>query len=443
MLQKVKIIGAGLAGSEAALQLANQGFSVQLYEMRPHQSTVAHTGDKIAQLVCSNSFKGLGKTTAHGLLKNELELLGSFLLSIAQKARVPAGESLTVDRDLFSDLVEKKITSTQNITLHREEVVDFSENIPTLVAAGPLASEALSQSIFKSLGSEKLHFFDAIAPVVEADSIDFNHAYYKNRWERGETADFINCPLDKDTYEKIIDKLVEADSVEPKPFEKNELFEGCLPIEEMARRGRETLRYGPMRPVGLYDPEGKRWHAVVQLRAENAQKTLFNMVGFQTRLKWGTQKEVFSMIPALKNAQFVRLGCMHRNTFIESPKLLDPSLQLKRDIQTQSKLPPLWFAGQITGAEGYTEAIATGWDAAWNMANMLKNGKNNLLPHPSCIRSLVDHLVAPNPDFQPMNFNFGLVPNLEGFKKKEKKERQAQLAEESVLEWIRESKIHQ
>lgn len=439
---RVKVIGGGLAGCEAALQLASYGFLVDLYEMRPKVNTPAHRGGDLAQLVCSNSFKGIAKTTAHGLLKNELTLLGSFLIELAKEAQVPAGESLTVNREIFSTLVEKKILECPAITLHREEVTSLEDDLPTLVAAGPLASESLTNSIFKSLGSERLHFFDAIAPVVEADSIDFNHAFYMNRWEKGETADFINCPLDKETYNAFVEKLREADSVEPRPFEKNELFEGCLPIEEMARRGTETLRYGPMRPIGLgFGNEGKKWHAVIQLRAENAQKTLFNMVGFQTRLKWNTQKELFAMVPALKNARFARLGCMHRNTFIESPKLLDPTLQLKRGLPGCEKFPPIWFAGQITGAEGYTEAVATGWYAAWNMACSLKHGVPQLLPKESCIRSLIDQLVSPNPDFQPMNFNFGLLPHLTEMKKKNKKEILGNQAEEAVIEWIRKKYI--
>lgn len=439
---RVKVIGGGLAGCEAALQLASYGFLIDLYEMRPKVNTPAHRGGDLAQLVCSNSFKGIAKTTAHGLLKNELTLLGSFLIELAKEAQVPAGESLTVNREIFSALVEKKILECPAITLHREEVTSLEDDLPTLVAAGPLASESLTNSIFKSLGSERLHFFDAIAPVVEADSIDFNHAFYMNRWEKGETADFINCPLDKETYNAFVEKLREADSVEPRPFEKTELFEGCLPIEEMARRGTETLRYGPMRPIGLgFGNEGKKWHAVIQLRAENAQKTLFNMVGFQTRLKWNTQKELFAMVPALKNARFARLGCMHRNTFIESPKLLEPTLQLKRGLPGCEKSPPIWFAGQITGAEGYTEAIATGWYAAWNMACSLKHGVPQLLPKESCIRSLIDQLVSPNPDFQPMNFNFGLLPHLIEMKKKNKKEILGNQAEEAVIEWIRKKYI--
>ncbi len=431
------MIGGGLAGCEAALQLASRGFQVDLFEMRPHRQTPAHRDGKLAQLVCSNSFKGLEKTSAHGLLKNELKLLGSFLLNAAETARVPAGESLTVDRDVFSDSVERLILETPGITLHRDEVTTLESEFPTLVAAGPLASEALTNDIFTRLGSERLHFFDAIAPVIEADSIDMNHAFFRNRWEKGETADFINCPLDKETYDLFVAKLREADSVELKPFEKKELFEGCLPVEEMARRGTETLRFGPMRPVGLgLGNNGRKWYAVIQLRAENKQKTLFNMVGFQTRLKWGVQKEIFTLVPALKNAAFARFGCMHRNTFIESPKLLTDTLRLRGDLPGTENLPPIWFAGQITGAEGYTEAIATGWYAAWNMAQTLLHGAPTPLPEESCIGSLMKHLTSENEDFQPMNFNFGLLPHNREYKKKEKKTVLGIEAENAVRRWI-------
>jgi methylenetetrahydrofolate--tRNA-(uracil-5-)-methyltransferase len=368
-------------------------------------------------------------------------MLGSFLLQIAEKTSVPAGESLTVNRDLFSEEVEKLILSTPNITLHREEVQSLEGNLPTIVAAGPLASDTLADDIFKRLGSERLHFFDAIAPVVETDSIDFDYAFYKNRWEKGETEDFINCPLDKETYDLFVQKLREAESVEPRPFEKHELFEGCLPVEEMARRGTETLRYGPMRPVGLgINPTGRKWHAVIQLRAENAQKTLFNMVGFQTRLKWGTQKEIFSLVPALRNARFARLGCMHRNTFIESPKLLDETLRLRPELPCAKGIPPTWFAGQITGAEGYTEAIATGWYAAWNLASTLLYGNSNPLPPESCIASLLRQLVSPNENFQPMNFNFGLLPHLQDMKKKNKKEILGEQAISAITQWLQKNK---
>jgi methylenetetrahydrofolate--tRNA-(uracil-5-)-methyltransferase len=403
----IKVIGGGLAGCEAALQLACRGFEVDLYEMRKGEGkTPAHKTSNLAELVCSNSFKGTQLTSAHGLLKNELKMLGSFLLQAAEKAKVPAGESLSIDRELFSKEVENLIAKSGKITLHSEECTEISKT-PTLVAAGPLCSEALAEQIKELTGGKFLHFFDAVAPVIESDSIDYAHTFAMNRYEKGSTADFINCPLDKETYLEFVKKLQEADSVEEKAFEKKELFEGCLPIEEMARRGTDTLRFGPMRPVGL----GKHY-AVIQLRAENVQKTLYNMVGFQTRLKWNTQKEIFGTVPALKNAEFARLGCMHRNTFIESPKLLDNTLKFSTDV---------WFAGQITGAEGYTEAIATGWYAAWNMANALQGREPVSLPHGTCIRALIEAITAPNENFEPMNFNFGLLPRPENLRKSEKK----------------------
>jgi methylenetetrahydrofolate--tRNA-(uracil-5-)-methyltransferase len=421
---RVKIIGGGLSGCEAALQLACRGFEVDLYEMRKGAiKTPAHKTGDLAELVCSNSFKGTQLTSAHGLLKNELKMLGSFLLQAAEKARVPAGESLTVDRELFSKEVENLIKASGKITLHSEECTELVSEVPTLVAAGPLCSEALAKQIKELTGGEFLRFFDAIAPVVESDSIDYSQAFAMNRYEKGKTADFINCPLDKETYLEFVKRLQEADSVEEKPFEKRELFEGCLPIEEMARRGTDTLRFGPMRPVGL----GKHY-AVIQLRAENAQKTLYNMVGFQTRLKWSTQKEIFKIVPALKNAEFARLGCMHRNTFIESPKLLDSTLKTSANI---------WFAGQITGAEGYTEAIATGWYAAWNMANFLQAVEAAPIPSGTCIRALIDAIIAPNESFQPMNFNFGLLPRPEGLRKSEKKDFLIQQAQKKIYIFIR------
>jgi len=408
----LRVIGGGLSGCEAALQLACRGFNVDLYEMRKGEGkTPAHKTRNLAELICSNSFKGTQLTSAHGLLKNELKILGSFLLQAAEKARVPAGESLTVDREIFSGEVEHLMTDSKKITLHPKECIDLNSDIPTLVAAGPLCSEALGEQIKKITGEEFLHFFDAVAPVIESDSIDHSLAYAMNRHEKGNSADFINCPLDKETYLEFVKRLQEADSVEEKPFEKGELFEGCLPIEEMARRGTDTLRFGPMRPIGL----GKHY-AVIQLRAENAQKTLYNMVGFQTRLKWNSQKEIFRLVPALKNAEFARLGCMHRNTFIESPKLLDTTLKLAKGSL------PLWFAGQITGAEGYTEAIATGWYVAWNMANYMHGREPELLPQGTCIKALIEAITAPNEHFQPMNFNFGLLPRPENLRKNIKKD---------------------
>jgi methylenetetrahydrofolate--tRNA-(uracil-5-)-methyltransferase len=428
----IQVIGGGLSGCEAALQLAAQGFSVDLHEMRPKVSTPAHRTGHLAELVCSNSFKGLGLTSAHGLFKAELQKAGSKVLPLAFDSRVPAGESLAIDRDLFSAAVEAAIGAEPRITVHRDEVKTLDPHRWTLIATGPLSSEALTASLLELLPSEspsesptrnsrnRLFFFDSIAPVVEADSLDNEHLFAKNRWEKGDAPDFLNCPLDKETYLAFVAALTEADTVEPKPFEKGELFEGCLPIEEMARRGPETLRHGPMRPIGLRHPEtGKTPYAVVQLRAENRQKTLYNLVGFQTRLKWGTQKTILSMVPALREANFVRLGAMHRNTFLHSPTVLTPALRIHGT--------RIFCAGQITGAEGYTEALGTGLYAASTMAAALRGDDSFTWPSQTCLGALTTHLTSPNADFQPMNFNFGLLPKIDGIGKNQRKQAQIDL----------------
>lgn len=425
MNEIIQVIGGGLAGSEAALQLASRGYQVKLFEMRPHTQTPAHQTSNFAELVCSNSFKGTGLSSAHGLFKKELLSFGSKLLPLAIQASVDAGESLTVDREHFSRLVAEAIAAEDKIEVIREEVTSLDPNCWTLLAAGPLCSDQLAAWLFEYIGEKKLHFFDAIAPVVHADSIDMEHAYRKNRWDKGQTKDFINCPLDKETYQAFVSALVEADTVEPKPFEKKELFEGCLPIEEMARRGPETLSHGPMRPVGLMHPEtGKIPYAVVQLRSENKDNTLYNLVGFQTRLKWGTQKRILNMIPALQNAEFARLGAMHRNTFINAPKVLSPYLQLKGS--------KIFCAGQIIGAEGYTEAVGTGLYAALQLISHLEQGKGIDFPRTTCLGALTDFLTTPNEEYQPMNFNFGLLPPLEGVRKSQRKEKQVERTVESI-----------
>ncbi|MDB5103595.1 MAG: gid protein [Fibrobacteres bacterium] len=413
-MPRIKVIGGGLSGCEASLQLADAGLDVDLWEMRPQVTTPAHKTGDLAELVCSNSFKGLGLTSAHGLFKEELRLMGSRLISLAMESRVPAGESLAIDRAMFSAAVEKAIATHPRITLHREEAAGLDPEELTLVASGPLSSDRLTQSLFTLIGSQRLYFFDSIAPVVEYDSLDLEHTFAKNRWEKGTEPDFINCPLDKETYFAFVDALVAADTVEAKPFEKGQLFEGCLPVEEMARRGRETLRYGPMRPIGLRHPvTGKTPFAVIQLRAENRQRTLYNLVGFQTRLKWGTQKQIFSMVPALKDAAYARLGAMHRNTFLNSPQVMEPSLRIRNT--------RIFCAGQLTGAEGYTEAIGTGMYASSMILAHLRGDEGFTWPEASCLGALTRHLTDPNPDFQPMNFNFGLLPKVETASKKDKK----------------------
>jgi methylenetetrahydrofolate--tRNA-(uracil-5-)-methyltransferase len=405
---RIRVIGGGLAGSEAALTLARLGHEVDLYEMRPVRNTPAHSTANLAELVCSNSFKGLGASSAHGLLKEELLTYGSSLLPLAFQARIPAGESLAIDREDFSARVQAAIDANPAITLHREEVVAIDPDVWTIVAAGPLCSDALADAVGALVGASRLAFFDAIAPIVSADSLDFEHCWKANRWDKGDGADFINCSMDKETYHAFVAGLVEADAVEPKPFEPKELFEGCLPIEEMARRGPETLCHGPMRPVGLDDPRTGRWpHAVLQLRSENAEGTLYNLVGCQTRLKWGEQKRLFGMIPALAKAEFIRLGSMHRNSFVDSPRVLSRDFSLK-------VAPKVFLAGQITGAEGYTEALTTGHYAA-RMLHAKMGGSPLEWPSETALGSLVRFLTTPRPDdapvFQPMNFNFGLLPN--------------------------------
>lgn len=421
---KIRVIGGGLSGCEAALQLADAGVEVELWEMRPKVQTPAHKTSGLAELVCSNSFKGTAFTSAHGLFKEELRLAGSRLLPLAFASRVPAGESLAIDRQLFSDAVEKAMASHPRITLRREEATSLDPEVYTLVATGPLSSDALTQALFGLIGQERLYFFDSIAPVVELESLDLEHTFAKNRWDKGQEPDFLNCPMDKDTYFAFVEALVKADTVEPKPFEKGQLFEGCLPVEEMARRGKETLRYGPMRPIGLRDPRtDKNPFAVIQLRAENRQRTLYNLVGFQTRLKWGTQKEIFSLIPALRNAAFARFGAMHRNTFLNSPQVLEPTLRIKGT--------RIFCAGQLTGAEGYTEAIGTGLYSASMILASLRGEENPVWPERTCLGALTRHLTDPNPDFQPMNFNFGLLPKTEGHKR----DRKAQQIEACLKEW--------
>ncbi len=420
----IRVIGGGLSGCEAALQLADAGHEVELFEMRPSVPTPAHKTGNFAELVCSNSFKGLALTSAHGLLKEELVWFGSKLLPLAFAARVPAGESLALDREVFSALVQKAIEAHPKIRILREEVRDLDPEVWTVIATGPLTSETLAQKLFALIGSSRLFFFDSIAPVVMADSLEDEFLFAKNRWDKGEAPDFLNCPLDRDQYHAFVEALVAADTVEAKPFEKGQLFEGCLPIEEMARRGVETLCHGPMRPVGLRDPRtDKNPHAVIQLRAENRQKTLYNLVGFQTRLKWGTQKEIFTRIPGLRKASFARFGAMHRNTFIDSPKVLEPTLRIRG--------ARIFCAGQLTGAEGYTEALSTGLYAASCLHATLKGAEDFRWPPETCIGALTAHLTSPNPDFQPMNFNFGLLQVDPTWPKKQRKERQIKACQDA------------
>lgn len=411
---EVKVIGAGLAGSEAALQLAKRGIKVKLYEMRPKKSTGAHVTEKFAEFVCSNSLGAADCSNASGLLKKEMQILGGELINIAFENSVPAGGALAIDREGFSQKVTDIINANENIEVIREEITEIPDGI-VIMASGPLTSEPLANSIKDFTQSEHLHFFDAIAPIVEVDSIDFEKAFYASRYDKGE-ASYINCPMNKEEYAKFYDILINAPKIELKEFEKKaKFFESCLPIEVLASRGVDTLRFGPMKPVGLIDKRtGIENYAVVQLRQDNSAKTLYNLVGFQTNLKWGAQKELLHSIPGLENANIVRYGVMHRNTFINSPRLLNATLQTR-------KRPTLFFAGQITGTEGYTESIASGLLAGINAARYVNGEKLIELPKETILGALTHYISdEEHTKFQPINSNWGLVPPVE-LPKKERK----------------------
>ena len=405
-MEKVKVIGAGLAGSEAAWQLAQRGIAVELYEMKPHKKSPAHHSNTFAELVCSNSLRGDRLENAVGLLKEELRRLDSIIMACADATRVEAGGCLAVDRYGFSQMVTDKIRSHPNITVIEGEITEVPEG-PVIIATGPLTSDALSDSIGRYFGAEYLHFFDAAAPLVTVESIDMNEAWWQSRYDRG-TADYINCAMNKEQYEAFMTELLAAETAEVHGFENNNVFEGCMPVEVMASRGFETLRYGPLKPVGLTDPKtGREPYAVVQLRQDNADKTVFNLVGFQTHLKFGEQKRVFSMIPALKNAEFVRYGVMHRNTFLRSPGLLD---RYYADLRN----PLVAFAGQMTGVEGYVESTASGYLAAVAMAAKVQGRELPDFPKTTAIGALglyISDTTVEN--FQPMNINFSIISPLE------------------------------
>ena len=403
----VKVIGAGLAGSEAAWQLAERGISVALYEMKPHKMTPAHHSPYFAELVCSNSLRGDRLENAVGLLKEELRRCGSLILQCAEATRVEAGGCLAVDREGFARMVTEKVRNHPNITIVEEEITEIPEG-PVIIASGPLTSDALSAAIAEYFGETGyLHFFDAAAPLVTAESIDMDLAWWQSRYDRG-TPDYINCAMNREQYEAFIHELVNAQEAEVHGFEDKNVFEGCMPVEVMARRGFDTLRYGPLKPVGLVDPNtGKEPYAVVQLRQDNAEKTIFNLVGFQTHLKFGEQKRVFSMIPALANAEFVRYGVMHRNTFLQSPRLLDRYYADRRN-------PMVAFAGQMTGVEGYVESTASGFLAAVAMAARLQGREVPDFPKTTAIGALGLYISDSTVEnFQPMNINFSIISPLE------------------------------
>ena len=434
MIKPITIVGAGLAGSEAAWQCARRGIPVKLHEMRPARTTPAHQTEHFAELVCSNSLKSSSEYTAPWLLKEEMRRAGSLLLEIAQECSVPAGHALAVDRLSFSKAVTEAISREPLITVRREEFTSIDPGSLTILATGPLTSDALAADIARLTGSERLFFYDSISPIVEADSIDRSKVYMAARYDKG-TADYINCPMSKDEYDRFYDALIAAESVEEKDWEKLNYFEGCLPIEEIARRGRDTLRVGPMKPVGLIDPRnGKRPYAVVQLRQENLRADSYNLVGFQNHLKFGDQTAVLRLIPGLENARFSRHGQIHRNTYINSPELLHDTLQMKRH-------PNVLFAGQICGVEGYVESIATGLLAGAQAARLAAGESPVAPPRNSAFGSLMNYVTnADSKRFQPANITFDLLPPLETRirDRKERHQKQCEIALQAFDLWLTE-----
>ncbi len=444
----INVIGGGLAGTEAAYQIAKRGIKVKLYEMKPNKYSPAHANQNLAEIVCSNSFKSNLHTNACGLLKEELRAMDSLLIRIADNTAVPAGQALAVDREIFAKKVTEAIKSNPNIEVINEEVVDLEKLIEeaiTIVATGPLTADELAKNISKITAQDKLYFYDAAAPIVTKDSINFDIAFWGDRYEQEREKDeeieewkerlkntkdkqnYINLPMNKEEYENFYKNLIDAEVVELHQFEKREIFEGCMPIEIMAKRGEDTLRFGPLKPVGFTDPRtGKRPYALVQLRQDDTEGNIFNLVGFQTNLKYGEQKRVFSMIPGLENAEFVKYGVMHRNTFIDSSHLLTNTYKMK-------SIKNLYFAGQITGVEGYVESISSGLMAGINAANEFNGKKEFILPIETMTGALANYISTPNEKFQPMNANFGIVPGLEK-RIKDKKEKYKILADRALKE---------
>ncbi len=405
MVKTVNVIGAGLAGSEAAWQLAQAGVPVDLYEMRPVQSTPAHQTDKFAELVCSNSLRGNSLTNAVGVLKEEMRRLNSVIIHSADETAVPAGGALAVDREGFSALITKKVKGHPLVTVHNEEITKLPEGI-TIVATGPLTSEALAEEIASFNGSHGFYFYDAAAPIIDGTTIDREKVYLKSRYDKGEAA-YLNCAMNEEEFMAFYEALISAEVAELKTFEKEKFFEGCMPIEVMAKRGIKTMLFGPMKPVGLEDPKtGKRPYAVIQLRQDNAAASMYNMVGFQTHLKWGEQKRVFRLIPGLENAEFLRYGVMHRNSFMNSPELLRPTYQSRNR-------EDLFFAGQMTGVEGYVESAGSGLVAGMNAARLAKGEPLLEFPQETALGAMAYYIThAEGKHFQPMNANFGLFPSL-------------------------------
>ncbi len=428
----VHIVGSGLAGSEAAYFLAENGIGVNLYEMRPHKMTPAHKSGDCAELVCSNSLKSTAPESAPGILKAEMNSIGSLILSSANQTQVPGGEALTVNRELFSKNISEIIKNHTNINFVEEEVIEPFKNEITLIATGPLSSPAISKSIAGLIGSDDLYFYDAIAPIVDASTIDIENTFLANRYGKGGDRAYLNCPLTENEYNDFLTALLGAETVAPKNFEKEKFFGSCQPIEAIALSGRDTLRFGPMKPVGLEDPKtGKRPYAVIQLRTENIDFSAYNIVGFQTKLKYSAQKEVFRKIPALKNAEFLRMGSVHRNTFINSPKLLYPDLTLKG----REGKAPIYFAGQITGVEGYVESAACGLLAGIFILQKIKKTPHTPPPANTALGVLLRHLTTPEKKFQPSNINFGLFNSVffENAAALKKNELRLEIAKQSVI----------
>ncbi len=429
MPDELTVIGAGLAGSEAAWQAARRGVKVRLYEMRPGKMTEAHASSHLGELVCSNSLRSADPHSAPGILKRELAMAGSLIMEAAEATRVPAGSALAVDRDLFAEYITNQLSGNPNIAIIREEVSLLPEGL-SVIATGPLTSQCMTDALSGLTGEDSLYFYDAIAPIIEADSIDLGKVYAMSRYGKGGD-DYINCPMSRQEYEQFYHQLINAEKVNPKGFEEGLVFEGCMPIEVMASRGVDTMRYGPMKPVGLPDPEtGKDPYAVVQLRTENRQLTAYNMVGFQTRLKWPEQKRVFRMIPGLQNAEFLRYGSIHRNTFINAPRLLNKDLSFRLR-------PNLFLAGQITGVEGYIESTAMGLIAGINTALRMLGKSQVDAPPVTAHGALIRHITeSESKHFQPSNINFGLFPAEPGLKRiRDKKLRRAETAGQALEAW--------
>ena len=421
---RINVIGGGLAGSEAAYQLAKRGYDVYLYEMRDgKKSTPAHKTTNLAELICSNSLKSVQKDTGHGLLKLEMQKIGSLLLECAFKSAVPAGGALAVDRDIFSKLIEDELKKFENLHIIREEVTSLDEETPTIIASGPLTSENFSECIENLLGEGGLNFYDAIAPIVDFKSIDFSKAFFAARYGKGGD-DYINCPMNKEEYLKFYNELINAERASLHDFDLK-VFEHCMPIEVMAQRGEDTMRFGPLRPKGIRRPgSDERFYAVVQLRKENEEGSAYNIVGFQTNLKFGEQKRVFSLIPGLENVEILRYGVMHRNTYLNAPKVLNEYFALRNK-------PMVYFAGQMTGVEGYVESIMSGMIAAINLDRTLQGKEQLLFPKETIMGALQRHLVENTDDYQPMNANFGILPEIQE-KIRDKKERKMKYADRAL-----------